>query len=123
MLGVIILSHGSRDPDWGRPLEAVAAEVRRLSPGALVGCAYLELAEPNLAVCARHLIAQGVTELRILPVFFGMGRHARNDLPARVDALRQQHPDIHIDCLPTAGEHPDMIRLLASIALEGAAPP
>ena len=123
MLGVVILSHGSRDPEWGQPLEAVAAEVRRRSPRALVSCAYLELAEPSLAECATHLVAQGATELRILPVFFGVGRHAKSDLPARVDALRRHHPGILIACLPTAGEHPDMIRLLASIALEGAAPP
>lgn len=123
MLGVIVLAHGSRDPDWRRPVEAVAAEVRHRAPQTLAACAYLELSEPGLADCANHLIAQGATELRILPAFIGMGRHAREDLPVLVEALRERHPGIHISCLPAAGEHPRLTRLLASIALEGAVPP
>lgn len=123
MLGVIVLAHGSRDPDWRRPVEAVAAEVRRQAPAALADCAYLELSEPCLADCANRLVAQGATALRILPVFFGMGRHAREDLPVLIGALRARHPGIRVDCLPTAGEHPRLTHLLASIALEGAAPP
>ena len=39
------------------------------------------------------------------------------------EALRERHPGIHISCLPAAGEHPRLTRLLASIALEGAVPP
>ncbi len=123
MLGVIVLAHGSRDPEWRRPLEAIAAEVRRQSPSALVECAYLELCEPSLAASAGHLVARGATALRILPVFFGMGRHAREDIPALVQVLRSQYPGVAIDCLPAAGEHPRLTRLLATIALDGAESP
>ena len=44
-------------------------------------------------------------------------------LPRLIRALRARHPGIRVDCLPTAGEHPRLTHLLASIALEGAAPP
>lgn len=122
MLGVIVLAHGSRDPQWRGPVEAVAAEVRRLAPHALADCAYLELTAPDLADCADRLVALGATELRVLPLFFGMGRHAREQLPRRVDALRHRLPGVSVVCLPPAGEHPALIHLLATIALEGTAP-
>lgn len=117
MLGVIVFAHGSRDPVWHLPVEAVAREIRAQEPQARVACAYLELSEPSLPACAQSLIEEGANEIRILPLFFGMGKHAREDLPALVDQLQRQSPATHIVCLPAAGEHPALTRLLASIAL------
>jgi sirohydrochlorin cobaltochelatase len=56
--------------------------------------------------------------VRVLPLFFGMGKHAREDLPALLDDLRQQHPGVAFVRLPTAGEHPRLTALLAELALE-----
>jgi len=121
MLGVIVFAHGSRDPQWRLPVEAVAREIQTQAPEARVGCAYLELSEPDLPSCARSLIDQGAREVRVLPLFFGMGKHAREDLPVLIQQLREQHPDVRFECLPAAGEHPALTRLMADIAI-GKAP-
>lgn len=117
MIGVILFAHGSRDPLWRGPIESVATQVRTLSPATPVACAYLELCEPDLPTTVDALLTQGVTQINLLPVFFGMGKHAREDWPAMLADLRQHHPHVVFKALPTAGESPAITRLLAELAL------
>lgn len=118
MLGVIVFAHGSRDPLWRQPIESVAQQVARLDASALVSCAYLELSEPDIATAARQLVDQGATRVRVLPLFFGMGKHAREDLPVLMAQLAATHPTVAFEQLPAAGEDPRLTALLAQIALE-----
>lgn len=120
MLGVIVFAHGSRDPLWRGPVEAVAERIRLEGAGTPVACAYLELCEPDLPTAAARLIAEGVTVLRVLPLFFGMGKHAREDLPLLLDRLLADHPQVTVERLGAAGEDPRLTALLAQIALEPA---
>jgi sirohydrochlorin cobaltochelatase len=118
MLGVIVFAHGSRDPQWRLPVEAVARRVAERQPGALACTAYLEITEPDLPTAARELVRAGATRVCVLPMFLGMGKHAREDLPLLMDALRREHPAIVFEQLPTAGEDPRLIDLLATLALK-----
>ncbi len=118
--GIVLFAHGSRDPLWHRPIEAVAAQIRQSSPGALVACAYLELSTPNLPAAVADLVAQGARAVRIVPMFLGVGRHAREDLPALVHDLRVQYHQIPILLQDAVGEDPRMVQLLAQIALDSA---
>ena len=121
MKAVIAFAHGSRDPLWRAPIEAIAAQVRVQDPSCLTRTAYLELCEPDLPTAARELVEAGATEVRILPVFFGMGKHAREDLPELVRQLQAGYPYVRWECLPTAGENPELVKLLAQMALKDAA--
>ncbi len=120
--GVILLGHGSRDPLWHRPMQAVAARLAELAPHTPVRCAYLELSTPALAEAASQLLDGGVRHISVVPLFLGVGKHAREDLPRLVDALRAQHPDAHIALQEAVGESPRLVQLLAEIALEGLKP-
>jgi sirohydrochlorin cobaltochelatase len=115
--GIILLAHGSRDPQWREPIEAVAAQIRRQAPGTPVRCAYLELCAPSLPEAATDLIAEGADAIRVFPLFFGVGKHAREDLPRLVEQVRASHPGVDIDLLPSAGEHHALTTLMAAIAL------
>jgi sirohydrochlorin cobaltochelatase len=115
--GTILLAHGSRDPLWRKPIEAVAAHVRVLVPGVPVRCAYMELTEPDLSTCAAELISLGVSSITVLPLFFGMGKHTREDLPLLMVKLQASHPQIAIDLRPAVGEDARVIELVARIAL------
>ncbi len=118
MLGVLVLAHGSRDPAWRQPVESVARQIAANDPSVRVTCAYLELCEPDIATATHQLVGAGATRVRVLPLFFGMGKHVREDLPRRVAALAGTHPGVHFEQLPAAGEHPRLTALLATIALE-----
>ncbi len=122
MRGVIVFAHGSRDPLWRAPMDAVAARIAARAPAVMVRCAFLELTQPDLASAASAMAAQGVTEATILPMFLGVGRHAREDLPALVAGLRAAHPRVTWRLLPAVGEDPRLLDLLADIGLESIDP-
>jgi sirohydrochlorin cobaltochelatase len=114
--GIILLAHGSRDERWREPIEAVAARVTALDPRARVVCAYMELAAPDLRTASAALIASGAKSLRVVPLFLGMGKHAREDLPLQLDALRGTWPEVEFQLANIVGEEPELVELLAKIA-------
>lgn len=116
--GIILFGHGSRDPLWRQPIEAVAARLAATQPGLPVRCAYLELDTPDLPTAAADLVAGGVRRITILPLFLGTGRHAREDLPQLLGQLQAAHPQVQFTLRPSAGEDPRVIDLLAKIAVE-----
>ncbi len=134
--GIILFAHGSRDPLWRGPIEAVAARIRAEYPKQPVTCAYLELCEPSLPDAAVQMIAQLQSamnsvapradsmpptgtkplEIRIVPMFLGMGKHAREDLPELAAVLRSAHPRVEFEITSTVGEDSRVTALLAQIA-------
>ena len=116
-LGIILFAHGSRDAQWRLPIEAVAAQIRTRQPATLVSCAYLELCTPTLADAADNLIAAGAHRIRIFPLFLGVGKHAREDLPLLVEQIRATHIDVGVELMATAGENPALIALMADLAI------
>jgi len=117
MWAVILFAHGSRDARWHEPVQAVAARMRAQAPHVPVRCAYLELSTPDLAAAAAELAAAGATAIRIVPLFLGLGRHVREDLPRLLDALRATHTGVRFDLLGAVGEDARVVDLLAQIAL------
>jgi sirohydrochlorin cobaltochelatase len=113
-----LFAHGSRDTLWRRPIEAVADEVKQLSPDTQVACAYLELTEPDLPTTVASLVQTGVTAIRIVPMFLGVGRHAREDLPLLLQDLMIQHPGVRFELRNAIGEEPELTRAMAEIALK-----
>lgn len=116
---IILLAHGSRDPLWHRNIESVRSRIMTTSPATLVVCAYLELSPPTLAEAMEQVHTAGATQAVVLPLFLGMGKHARQDIPELMDGLRAAYPHIQIDLLASAGEDERLIQLLADMALQG----
>ena len=116
MQAVILFAHGSRDPLWHLPMQAVQERVALMQPQTPVTCAYLELSQPDLPQAVAGLLAQGVSQIRVVPMFLGVGRHAREDLPEIVSGLTEAYPQMRFELVPAIGEHPAMTSLMADIA-------
>ncbi len=114
--GIVLFAHGSRDPLWRAPIEAVEAHIRAHHPGVAVRCAYLELTTPGLPQAVKDLVDQGATAVTIVPMFLGTGKHAREDLPVLVAELRARHPRVQVHVQAAIGEDPRMTALMAHIA-------
>ena len=115
--GILLFAHGSRDARWREPVEAVAQRVAERDPAAQVACAYLELVEPDLPTAAAQMVRNGATSIRVVPLFLGIGKHVREDLPQLLAGLRQAHPTVNFTLGKAVGEEPALIDLLAQIAL------
>lgn len=117
---IVLFAHGSRDPLWHKPMEAVAERIRQQSADVEVTCAYLELSQPDLPDTVASLVAGGVHHITIVPMFLGVGRHAREDLPALVVQLREQYPTVQFHLQAAVGEDVRLLDMLAKIALSPA---
>lgn len=115
---IVLFGHGSRDPLWRLPMEAVAARVRAAQPGVPVRCAYLELDQPSLGAACDELVAAGSRTLTVVPMFLGTGRHAREDLPVLVREVEARHPGVTVLLRRSVGEDDRVLDLVARIAME-----
>jgi sirohydrochlorin cobaltochelatase len=115
---LILLAHGSPDPRWRAPFQTLAEAVGREQGASRIKLAYMEFSSPTLADAARQARQEGFTILRILPLFMAAGAHVDRDIPALADALRKDFPELTVEILPAAGEHPRVRAALQEISRE-----
>jgi sirohydrochlorin cobaltochelatase len=90
--GVLLFAHGARDPLWAAPFQAIAAQLRAQAP---------------------TLQVAGCQRVTVVPLFLGSGGHVRRDVPQRVAAVAQQHPQVQFHCTTAIGEAAGVIRAIA----------
>jgi sirohydrochlorin cobaltochelatase len=123
MTAIVLFAHGSRDPAWQRPMLAVAQRIRDQLPQAWVACAYLELTEPSLTQAVAQAVTLGHVQIRVLPMFLGVGKHVREDLPILMAQLQHDHPQVQFDLQPAVGEQSAVLDALALAATTDMPPP
>ena len=116
MTAIVLFAHGSRDPAWQRPMLAVAQRIRDQAPHAWVACAYLELTEPSLTQTVAQAVEAGHVHIRVVPMFLGVGKHVREDLPLLMAQLQAQHPQVLFDLQAAVGEQSAVLDALAQAA-------
>ncbi|MDP3873951.1 MAG: CbiX/SirB N-terminal domain-containing protein [Pseudomonadota bacterium] len=115
--GLILFGHGSRDPEWARPLREVAARLSGTPSAPRVELAFLEFLEPTLDQACDRLVAEGVTRIAVVPMFIAQSGHVRRDLPAQVEAARVRHPSLLIELATAVGEDARVQQVMADVAL------
>ncbi|HZQ61361.1 MAG TPA: CbiX/SirB N-terminal domain-containing protein [Casimicrobiaceae bacterium] len=116
--GLILFAHGSREPRWAEPFEAIAQRVRDALPGVAVRLAFLERMEPDLASALGAFAAEGVKRATVVPLFLGQGGHLRDDLPRLVRAIAEEQRALDITLAPVAGESPIVLDALAAYCVQ-----
>jgi len=113
--GIVLVAHGSRDPEWARPFERLAAALEKRLPAVAVALAYLEHG-PSIDEALAALVAKGAGAIRVVPVFLGAGGHVKDDIPRLVAAAR---PPVPVTVDAPIGEQAGVIDAIA----EGIASP
>jgi sirohydrochlorin cobaltochelatase len=118
---LVLVAHGSRDPDWRGPLDAIAARTGALRPDLDVRLGFLELAPPAPDEAVAAALREGATRIVLAPLFLGQGAHARQDMAALAARLAARHPGVPLELLPSIGEFDSVLEAIAT-ALGGAVP-
>jgi precorrin-8X/cobalt-precorrin-8 methylmutase len=92
--GIVIAGHGSRDPDAIREFEALVELVRERAPQDAVSHGYLEFASPTIAEAVAFNLAAGARQVAVVPGVLLAARHAKNDMPAEMQAVARDYPEI-----------------------------
>ena len=117
---LVLFAHGSRDPQWARPLESIAT---RLSESFEVRLAYLEAMPPSLEDALASLVTAGASSVRVVPLFLGSGGHIKNDLPRLVAAAQAAHPGVRVQLEKPIGEERAVTDAIAAAIVNSLARP
>jgi sirohydrochlorin cobaltochelatase len=71
--GIILFGHGARNPEYIEPFKRIRALVAAQQPAVPVEIGFLELTQPPLEASIESLVAQGVTHIKVVPIFFAPG--------------------------------------------------
>ena len=114
--GLLLLAHGSSDPQWAAPFEQIARSTRDAYPGPVV-LGYLERMAPDADAAIDELVRAGATQAVIVPLLLAAGSHVRRDLPALCARARARHPVLTITVSDPVGEVALIQHAIVSFAL------
>jgi sirohydrochlorin ferrochelatase len=104
---LLLVGHGSRSAAGVAAYWDFAGVLRAEAPDLLVGCGFIELADPDLDTAVDRLVAAGATHVVAVPlVLLGAG-HLKNDGPAALARARHRHPGVHFGYARDLGIHPE----------------
>lgn len=116
---IVLVAHGSPDPDWRRPIDALAQRLRAREPGRAVQVAYLGFLEPSFDQAVAQLLGAGHRHVLVLAAFLSPGgKHIKDDVPRLVREQAAAHPELRLELRPGAlGAEPEVIEALAEAAV------
>lgn len=112
---LVLFAHGSRNPDWRAPFETIACKVTERT-AAQVKLAFLEIMSPTLPDVLHDLAHNGITQITVVPLFFGLGNHVAHDLHELIDAFQVKHPHIEVITSAPLGESDAVLEAMALYA-------
>lgn len=117
MKGIILFGHGSRSADYSRPFERIRVAMLARQPGAVIELGFLELTSPGLDASIEVLVSRGVTQLTVVPIFIGAGKHVLKDLPQMIGNAMDRFPGLEVVIAAPVGEVPAVVDAMAAFAL------
>lgn len=113
---LVLIAHGSRDPEWRASLEFLTNAVQTGSPAENVRLAFMQFAGPTLPEVVEEGVAQGVRSFHLLPLFMASAGHVDKDIRPLVEELAQRFPETTLELLDAVGENPLFHGLIQNIA-------
>lgn len=117
MTGILLLAHGSREPETASIMEAIAGQVQTLLPGHQVEIAFLQFGVQSLEDGLEKFLQSGVREIRVIPYFLFEGVHVRR-LQSVLAAYQEAHPEVSVRLGRVLGEDARLAEILADRARE-----
>lgn len=91
---LLMVGHGTRDQSGRQSFLDFAAAYQALDQSRPIVPCFLELTEPTIQQGVDQCVAQGYTELSVLPILLFAARHNKFDVTNELDRARQRHPEV-----------------------------
>ena len=92
---IIVFAHGSPVAEANQEIARLAEEVARRAQ-CPAGCAFLEVAQPDLATAVARAVGMGAERIVVVPYFLTMGVHVREDLPRLIEQQKALFPQVEL---------------------------
>ncbi|MET8950271.1 sirohydrochlorin chelatase [Streptomyces sp. NPDC004533] len=106
---LVVIAHGSRDPQHAATVHALVRRVRSLRPGLRVETGFLDFNVPSVQGVLESLADEGVRDAVALPLLLTRAFHAKADIPA---VLREAPPRLRIRQAEVLGPSPLLLDAL-----------
>lgn len=112
---LILMPHGSHDPQWADAFRRLADDLRAdLGPDA-VYLAFMEIASPGLKEAAAAMEGASIRQGRILPLFMARGSHYTTTIPRQIAEVKAAFPGLELELLEPIGLHPRFFSLMREL--------
>ena len=91
---LLMVGHGTRNPKGRQDLIDFAAIYQQLDPSRPVIPCFLELTEPSIQDGIDQCVAQGHTDISVLPILLFAARHNKFDVTNELDRAKLRHPQL-----------------------------
>jgi sirohydrochlorin cobaltochelatase len=109
--GLLVVGHGTREPEGLEEFWRLVGIVARLLPAASVRGAFLELAQPDVGLGLRELANEGVRVAAVVPLLLLAAGHAKRDLPAAMGEVAERLGFQRLIQAAHLGCHPQLVAL------------
>ncbi len=93
-VAIILVFHGSRNPNSSREAAEFTSTIRDSNPGCHIGHGFLRESAPDIKAAITSAVEDGVKTIRLIPLFALTGNHTSVDIPALLHDAELLYPDI-----------------------------
>lgn len=110
---ILLVGHGSRDPEGNARFLELAQRVARARPAEIVEACFIELADPPIPAGIDRCLLRGGRDIAVVPlVLLGAG-HAKVEVPEHLDHARARYGSVAFRYGRPLGAHPLLLEILA----------
>ncbi|MBD2312454.1 sirohydrochlorin chelatase [Desertifilum sp. FACHB-1129] len=91
---LLMIGHGTRDAEGRQGFIDFATAYQSLDPSRPVIPCFLELTEPSIQEGVERCIAQGYTDISVLPILLFAARHNKFDVTNELDRAKAKYPQL-----------------------------
>ena len=93
---IILLGHGSRVPGAGEAMQKVADRLKEKYDYGMVEICFMSRLGPHFQEVFEKCVAEGATEVIVIPYFLHSGLHIRLDIPKMMQENAEKFPHVKL---------------------------
>ena len=111
---ILLVGHGSRDPEGNEELLRFADMVRSKAPEFIIETCFLEFAKPTIDQGIASCVEQGASRVVLVPIILFAAGHAKLHIPDAIDHAKRKYPHVQFAYGRPIGVHQKVINILKS---------
>ena len=117
MDALLLVAHGSKIICSNEEIKKLTRKLAQDSRGLfdIVECAFLEFAKPSILEGASICALKGAKEITLLPYLLSSGRHLAKDIPAELEKIRKNYPQVRLKITPYLGAAEEISEVLIKL--------
>ncbi len=114
--GILFVGHGTKNEKGLAEFRALTSQVARRLPRDvhIVHHSFVEFAKPTVVDGIHQCIADGATDVLLVPIFLFTAHHLKHDVPGMIAAAGAVHPDVTLRMTPSLGHLPAFLSVAAN---------